>query len=147
MASTYVWTTRCIPAFSICSVVALLLCSFIISPYGKAESGRHRGQATFPQLILSCYTVFCHIMSIAFPVRVCWAIRDVIDRTRKSALEIPNTTRHRAYSMKRDSGTFEEPVPLFLIILPAYKEEMSTLEDTLKVLASHTQARASYHVG
>jgi len=49
--------------------------------------------------------------------------------------------------MKRDSGTFEEPVPLFLIILPAYKEEMSTLEDTLKVLASHTQARASYHVG
>lgn len=146
MASPYVWTTRCIPAFSICGVVALLLCSFIISPYGKGESGKHNGQATIPQLILSFYTIFCHVMSIAFPVRVCWAIRDVLNRTRKSALEIPNTTRHRSRSLKRDSGTFEQPVPLFVIILPAYKEEMSTLEETLKVLASHTQARTSYHV-
>ncbi|USW56182.1 Putative glycosyltransferase 2, nucleotide-diphospho-sugar transferase [Septoria linicola] len=146
MASTYVWTTRCIPAFSICAVVTLLLCSFIISPHGKGQSGEHNGQATIPQLILSGYTVFCHVMSIAFPVRVCWAIRDVLRRTRQSALETPNTTRHRSHSVKRDSGTFEQPVPLFVIILPAYKEEMSTLEETLKVLGSHTQARSSYHL-
>ncbi|CAK1366763.1 unnamed protein product [Cercospora beticola] len=146
MATTYTWTTRCLPGFSICAVFALLLCSFIISPYGKGEPGKHNGEATLPQLILSGYTVFCHVMSIVFPIRVCWAIRDLLKSMRTSALEVPNTTRHRSHMVKRDSGTFEQPVPLFVIILPAYKEEVATLEETIRVLASHTQARASYHL-
>ncbi|KAF2213719.1 hypothetical protein CERZMDRAFT_39472 [Cercospora zeae-maydis SCOH1-5] len=146
MASTYTWTTRCLPGFSICAVFALLLCSFIISPYGKGEPGKHNGEATLPQLILSGYTVFCHVMSIVFPIRVCWAIRNLLKNMRTSALEVPNTTRHRAHSAKRDSGTLGQPVPRFVIILPAYKEEIATLEETLQVLASHAQARASYHL-
>ncbi|KAF2772456.1 hypothetical protein EJ03DRAFT_266627 [Teratosphaeria nubilosa] len=38
------------------------------------------------------------------------------------------------------------PTPLFVILLPAYKEEMATLEETLRVLASHPQAKHSYHI-
>lgn len=38
-------------------------------------------------------------------------------------------------------------VPIFVIILPPYKEIMSTIKEMLRALASHAQARQSYHVG
>lgn len=146
MASTYVWLTRCIPAFSVIGVFVLLVSSLIISPYGKGQSGNHTGEATIPQLILSVYTVLLHILSIVFPIRVCWSMRDVLKNIREAVNDVPGGRRPRVQSINNEKATEQLPVPLFVIILPAYKEEMATLEETLRVLASHLQARTRYHV-
>lgn len=147
MASTYVWATRCIPAFSCIAVGILLVLSFLVSPFGKGTPGKHNGEATVPQLILSGYTVLLHLLSIAFPVRVCWAMRDVLKKMREAIVDTPIRSRGRSQSVKTEKHEeVGHPVPLFIIILPAYKEDMSTLEETLRVLAAHTQARSSYHV-
>lgn len=145
-ASTYVWATRCIPAFSCIAVAILLVVGFVLRPYGRGEKGHHYGEATYPQLFLAGYCVFLHLMSIAFPIRVCFAIVDVTRRIREAASVMPNTRRRRVQSIKNDEGTAQFPCPLFVILIPAYKEEVETLEETLRVLASHPQARHSYHV-
>lgn len=148
MASTYVWLTRCIPAFSIAIVVAFLVHCFIFTPYGKGEPGKHHGEDTIPQLILAAYVAFLHVLSIAFPLRASWAMRYVLKATKATAEDIPTGRRRRvqSISIKNDQEVIELPVPLFAIILPAYKEDMATLEDTLRVLASHAQAARTYHV-
>lgn len=147
MANLYVWTTRCIPAFSICLVALLLVFAFIVAPYGKSENGQHHGEATTSQLIFSVYTAVLHVLSIVFPVRVCWSMRDFLRRMRDAANDSPilNDERRVQEKEKQECAT-ADPLPLFVIILPAYKEEMATLEGTLRVLASHPQARSSYHV-
>jgi hypothetical protein len=146
--SYYAWFTRCIPAFSICAVAILLVLALIVQPHGREEEGRYNGETTWAQLVLSVYTVLLHIMSIAFPVRVCWSMVDMIRRMKDATAIMPNTRRRRVASLKSsDEGDFTFPVPLFVIIIPAYKEEVETLEMTLRVLASHSQARHCYHVG
>lgn len=144
--SAYNWFTRCVPAFSIVAVFVLLVLALIIEPYGKGEKGNHNGEATIPQMILSVYTVFLHIMSIAFPARAVWAISDITRRIKDAAAMAPVARRRRVASIKNDEGLLTFPVPLFVIILPAYKEDMDTLETTLRVLGSHPQARHCYHV-
>jgi MFS superfamily sulfate permease-like transporter len=146
--SYYAWFTRCIPAFSISAVAILLVLALIVQPHGREEEGRYNGETTWAQLVLSVYTVLLHIMSIAFPVRVCWSMVDMIRRMKDATAVMPNTRRRRVASLKSgDEGDFIFPVPLFVIIIPAYKEEVETLEMTLRVLASHSQARHCYHVG
>lgn len=144
--SYYAWITRCVPAFSICAVAILLVLALIVQPHGREEEGRYNGETTWAQLVLSVYTVLLHIMSIAFPLRVCWSMIDMNRRMKDAAALMPNTRRRRAGSVKSDEGDFTFPVPLFVIIIPAYKEEVETLEMTLRVLASHPQARHCYHV-
>ncbi|EME80830.1 uncharacterized protein MYCFIDRAFT_20982, partial [Pseudocercospora fijiensis CIRAD86] len=141
------WATRCIPAFSCIAVFILLVLSFLISPFGKGTPGKHNGEATVPQLILSGYTVLLHLLSIAFPVRVCWAMRDVLKKMREAIVDTPIRSSARSLSIKTENKEeIGHPVPLFIIILPAYKEDMSTLEETLRVLGAHSQARSSYHL-
>ncbi|KAK6436496.1 hypothetical protein LTR95_007306 [Oleoguttula sp. CCFEE 5521] len=142
----YLWTTRCIPAFSIATVIVLLIFALVISPYGRGEKGRHHGETTWSQLVLGLYLVVLHVMSIAFPARVCWSMLDMNRRIKEAATVMPNTRRRRVASLKNEDGEKPFPVPLFVIILPAYKEDNTTLETTLRVLASHPQARLCYHV-
>lgn len=144
--SYYAWITRCVPAFSICAVAILLVLALIVQPHGREEEGKYNGETTWAQLVLSVYTVLLHIMSIAFPLRVCWSMIDMNRRMKDAAALMPNIRRRRAGSVKSDEGDFTFPVPLFVIIIPAYKEEVETLEMTLRVLASHPQARHCYHV-
>lgn len=146
MTSTYLWATRCIPAFSCVAVAVLLVLSFVVWPYGKGDKGEHRGNATIPQLVLAVYTVFLHILSVAFPVRVCYAMGNVIKKIQESS-SIEDHPQHRSLQLvKTKEGELAFPAPLFVIILPAYKEDLETLEETLRVLASHPQARHCYHV-
>lgn len=81
-----------------------------------------------------------------FPLRVCWAVYDILSKMKKMASTAPHQRRRRVTSIKGDESLPPSPVPLFAIILPAYKEEMETLEETLQVLASHPQATYSYDV-
>lgn len=146
MTSTYVWLTRCIPALTILAVFCLLFLSFLSSPYGRGESGKHNGSATIPQLILGIYTVFLHIQSIAFPARVCYAIGHVTKKIKESLRPADTSQQCNVQTIKRQTGHGAVTTPLFVIILPAYKEEMETLEETLRVLGSHAQATHCYHV-
>ncbi|KAF2158437.1 hypothetical protein M409DRAFT_61653 [Zasmidium cellare ATCC 36951] len=134
MSSTFVWTTRCVPALSVCLVGILLVTSFIISPYGKGARGDHNGNATVALIILSVYTLFLHILSVAFP------------KMRAAGNDIPTTRRRCGPSIKNEEGRYRPSTLLFVIILPVYKEEMATLEETLRFMASHVQACSSYHV-
>lgn len=70
-------------------------------------------------------------------------------RVKESATESPTDQSGRVSiteKEKDEKAELQSTWPLFVIILPAYKEEVSTLEETLRVLASHPQARRSYHV-
>jgi len=144
--ATYLWLTRCIPAFSVCIIATLLVFSFLVKPFGKGDTRRHHGDATPWQLALSAYTVVLHILSIVFPARVCYALGDVIRKMKESAKANHTPKKRKTCTIKTEKGSVVYPAPLFVIILPAYKEEMGTLEETLRVLASHPQARHCYHV-
>ena len=145
-STAFAYLTRCIPAWSVCFIAAMLVYSFLVEPYGRGQPGRHHGEATIWQMVLSLYTVAMHILSIVFPARVCFALGDVIKHMKEQVVTKDSSKRRRTQQIKTGKGTVSFPIPLFVIILPAYKEEMDTLEETLRVLASHTQARHSYHV-
>ncbi|KAK1061208.1 hypothetical protein LTR74_011218 [Friedmanniomyces endolithicus] len=137
--------TRIIPAWSVCGIAILLVCSFLVQPYGKGEPGRRHGAATAWQFVLGFYTVALHILSILFPARVCYALGHVIKEIKENAA-LANDRRYvsNIQTVETEKGT--TPAPLFVILLPAYKEDMGTLEETLRVLASHAQARHCYHI-
>lgn len=146
MAGLYAWATRCIPAFSICLVIALSFFGLFVSPFAEREYADYTGKATLSQLILTGYILFLHCLSVIYPLRVCWAIRDVVKRIKEAATERPTGKSGRVPGSKDEKEALQPQCPLFAIILPAYKEEVSTLEETLRVLASHPEARQSYHV-
>jgi len=148
MSTSNTWAsywTRVIPAGSVCGIAILLVCSFLVQPYGKGEPGRRHGAATVWQFVLGFYTVALHILSILFPARVCYALGHVIKEIKENAA-LANDRRYvsNIQTVETEKGT--TPAPLFVILLPAYKEDMGTLEETLRVLASHAQARHCYHV-
>jgi hypothetical protein len=141
------YLTRTIPAWSVCFTVTVLVFSFLVQPFGAGEPGKRNGSATPWQLVLSAITIFLHVLSVMFPARVCFALGDVIRRMKETASVKDTPRKRRTYTARSKNGTQTYPSPLFVILLPAYKEDMGTLEQTLRVLASHPQARHSYHVG
>ncbi|KAI6907613.1 hypothetical protein D0869_12121 [Hortaea werneckii] len=147
-SGTYVYITRIIPALSVLTLITLIVYSFVIEPYGQNSSRRSHGPAaaTSWQLALSAYTILLHFMTIAFPARVCWAMGDVIRHMKELASIKDSPKKRRGQILKGDRGCMTLQTPMFVIILPAYKEEITTLEETLRVLASHPRARQSYHI-
>lgn len=146
MSTAFVYVSRIIPALSVIAVVTLLVFSYIVAPYGKTARGQHHGEATRSQLILSVYAIVLHIFSIIFSARVCWAMGDVIRKVKETA-SIPRRPKRRKNQVVKDGkGRTTYPLPVFVIIIPAYKEEIETLEQTIRVLGSHPDARSSYHV-
>ena len=72
---------------------------------------------------------------------------DVVKKVKDASTMRPSVVpRNREQRLHTSSETEQSTFPLFVTILPAYKETMATLEETLRVLASHSQARHSYHV-
>lgn len=146
MAGLYAWATRCIPVFSVCLVITLSFLGLFVSPFGERKNAEYVGEATLSQLVLTGYIIFLHALTVIFPLRVCWSVRDVVQRMRKAATD-PSIDQNEGEPIFKDEKEESRAQgPLFAIILPAYKEEVSTLEETLRVLASHPQARRSYHV-
>ena len=140
------YATRVLPAASVLLVVTILIFSFVLSPYGKVREGAFDGSATPWQLALSFYTVLLHGMSILFPARVCWAMGNVTANMRAIAARENKFVPQKVVRGENEKNATEYPAPLFVIILPAYKEDLATLEETIRVLASHPQAHQCYHV-
>lgn len=146
MAELYAWVTRCIPAFSIGLVIALSFFGLFASQFGGVGHAGHTVEATVLQLILAGYILFLHTLSVVYPLRVCYSIRDVTKRMKEASSETVTSQIGPGPDTKHVKESPQPQCPLFAIILPAYKEEVSTLEETLRVLAAHPQARESYHV-
>ncbi|CZT14398.1 uncharacterized protein RCC_00375 [Ramularia collo-cygni] len=146
MAGLYAWASRCIPAFSVGLVIALSFLGLFVSPSGEHHNNNYTGEATLSQLILTAYILFLHALSVIYPVRVCWAVRDVVKRMKEAVTEATNAQSGRVPVDKDEKADLKAQCPQFAIILPAYKEQVSTLEETLRVLASHPEAHRSYHL-
>lgn len=145
-SSQYAYLTRIIPALSVLGVVALLFVSLVLDPYRKIERGDQHAHSTTSQLILSLYTILLHISSVLFPARLCWAIGDVTKRMKEKASLKDDPKTWKTLGVKKAQDNIAYPSPLFVVIIPAYKEAVETLEETLRVLASHPRARHAYHV-
>jgi hypothetical protein len=145
-SSIAVYLSRIIPFLSLLGVCIVLFVSFAVEPYRQNIREEEHGKSTTIQLVLSAYTIFLHVLSVLFPARVCWSIGDVIKKMEESAALTKWPKKRQTQAVKNGQGTTSYPTPTFVIIIPAYKEEMATLEETLMVLGSHVQARHSYHV-
>lgn len=143
MGDTFAYVTRIVPALT---VLSFLILAFICAPAGGPQRGGSYGEATGTQLVFGAYVVFLHLLSILFPARVVWAIGDVTQRIKEAADDKDYVKRQGCQIVKKCAKSMALPAPLMVIVLPAYKEEMATLEETLSVLASHIQARSTYHV-
>jgi hypothetical protein len=146
MSGLYVFFTRILPALSVLAIVVLLVFAFVISPHGQYARGQDYSEATTSQLVLSVYTIFLHLVSVLFGVRVNLAIGNVIRNVKEAAGVVDKPKRRKHVIVKNELGKASYPTPVFVIIIPQYKEEMQTMNETLRVLAAHPQARHAYHV-
>lgn len=143
-----------------------------LSPKNRLEQqeGPWKG-LNIAQCVFISYTIFVHLNMFGFTCRLAWSIYRAIGDANlalnviycSTALQ-GKTTTHIEKSVSRISvdisGSLNEKSyrrdPLandgfekklvHAIILPNYREDMWTLETTLRVLASHPQAKAQYEV-
>lgn len=145
----YDYVTRILPALSVVLLGALTIKVLYLEPFGRRSDTYHRGAATIWHWIYSIYVIALHLLSVAFPARLNLALRDITRAISEAA------TLDRASSTKDKQGQDDsclgeadasQDASFSVVIIPAYKEELHTLQDTLAVLASHADAAAHYHV-
>ena len=183
------WLTRCLPGFSLIGLTLLLLCAFtdiLQSPLAKkllpqppisspGQEGPWSG-LVWPQRIFIIYTLWLHVHTLAFTLRLVWSILTAIRSTREvlqrrletSPISSPQSPQPvdqlysdqpispvslsspsiSPYDKKNFVSTHEltEKELVHAIILPNYSEDLHTLETTLRVLASHPRAKSQYEV-
>ncbi|KAI1621473.1 hypothetical protein EDD37DRAFT_652837 [Exophiala viscosa] len=155
------WSLRCIPGLATFALIVLLECalkivqtewlSFFYPPFLK-----HSQAPVVAQGLFISYSIFLHILALLFPLRLCasaWAATEGI------------RARHGRSRIKND-GSLERDIPrdgttnndthqdgakhtgrvIMAIVLPSYKEDIEILETSLRVLASHSMAKASYDI-
>lgn len=134
------WFMRCIPGISIVLLFILVELSLGIgrSAYFyllHEQPPTPLFASVVPQIIFSTYSLALHVLAALFPLRLAHATHTA-------------TKAIRAYHL-RDVQPLEESQhgTTMVIILPAYKETLDTLRETLDVLASHVDARNTYDVG
>lgn len=145
----WAYVTRVIPGLS-----WLFLCSFCIfcfthQPLGTDEDGDGDREASIWHVLLAVYTIWLHVMSTLFPARLVLSLGSVIANITQHAKYDDNKVKSDpllAHPPQPDEKGVPALSPVFVIIVPSYEEDLSTLQDTLRVLAAHPQARFGYHV-
>lgn len=156
------WLSRCAPGISI---VALLI--FLEYTWGILQSvwlNHFNHDGTLPHVggrllqgIFVFYAILLHLAAWVFPARLCWATLAATARIEEAHREeVEDDTK--SISEKSDEGyksdetVYVEEIAsdqvqiIMALIIPCYKEDISTLEDTLSVLGSHVLAKDSYDV-
>ena len=150
------WAVRCIPGLSVLALLALIECALqvfqtsligLTYPTGLIK----RANPVVAQLIFSAYTITLHIIALLFPLRLCRAVRSATSAIQQAQYQSGNFLSDKEKdndggSAKLRSRDGEEEEIIHAIIIPIYKEEVETLEDTLNVLASHPAAKQTYDV-
>lgn len=144
------WLQRCTPGVSSLVVIFLLSVSIARSVIGEAQettndTGLGRQQLTFSEGFFIFYTICLHVILSALPLRMfrgaMLATREIQGALKASQQEsdqpgVPESRSHQS----SPSGV------IHVSIIPSYKESIETLQDTLRLLASHRLARSSYDV-
>jgi len=135
----YQWFLRCAPGLSILLLFLLIELSLGVgrSTYlylHHKQPQRPLLDPIVPQLLFSAYSLFLHVLAFVFPLRLANAARTATNGIR-------SYHARDVLPLKQN-----EPSTIMVIILPAYKETLDTMRETLDVLASHTDASTSYDV-
>jgi hypothetical protein len=157
------WAVRCLPGLSVLAI--LILSELALQIFQTAYIGLSypTGLVTghnpvSAQLLFVAYSVFIHVVALIFPFRLCrsvWqastAVREIYGPGGKYAAPVKAKAEDApAPQQSRSDAQGQYQVghidTVHAIMIPSYKEEISVLEETLKVLASHTLATTTYDV-
>ena len=139
------WIFRCLPAFSVIFILGLSYAALVVEPYGRRTNCKHEGRTNASQLILAVFFVILHVFAACFPIRLCFALYDLLQRIRAASHEL--MYNDQKLSLVQDLPIkLESPSAIHAIIIPSHREELDTLTDTLSVLAVHPAAATTYDV-
>ena len=167
------WFCRCIPGISTLCLVALLAVAF--SNVNTTSHGSPPRLRTSQKVVIF-YSVFIHLNTLSFALRLCWSIlivknkiKNILQHRRKLCsgpdcdVNGPYVDHIPAGRIRSEEDTLL-PLPngegndllendhladeeiVHAIILPNYGEDLDTLKSTLSVLASHPRAATQYEV-
>lgn len=185
----YAWCLRCVPGLGIVFLSSLIICALVdhrpfwhsglsspdYSAIGPSlDTSQRSSTLSVAQTIFALYNVFIHILSLIFPMRLCWslwqitgqiqdlasqhAVASPIEEEKTRTVGSPSSSltpidtgwRLKPGHWSHDGGAPKKAnakgMVLHAILLPNYKEDIDTFRGTLDVLASHAQARTSYDV-
>jgi hypothetical protein len=139
MGVYYQWLLRCVPGWTIVLLVILVECSLGLGEstyryFYRLPPQRPHFDPLIPQIAFSCYTLLLHTIALIFPLRLARAC-SVATRAIKDC-------HGRAEPASSTNGR----TVVMAILIPAYKESIDTMRETLDVLASHEGAAQSYDV-
>ncbi|KAG6358322.1 hypothetical protein INS49_014206 [Diaporthe citri] len=144
------WLQRCTPGVS--SLVIIFLLGFSNTRLSAADAqestddtGLGRQRLTFSEGFFIFYSIFLHIVISALPLRTFRGARLATQQI-QAALE---ASQQESDQNENTQGRSHQSSPSELIhvsIIPSYKESLETLQDTLKLLASHRLAKSTYDI-
>lgn len=144
------WLQRCTPGVSSLVIIFLLGVSNTSLSAGDVEKmtndpGLGGQRPTFSECFFIFYTIFLHIVLSAIPLRIFRGAR-LATRQMQAALEV---SQQESDQTETSQGRGYQSSPSELVhvsIIPSYKESIETLQDTLRILASHRLAKSTYDV-
>ena len=144
------WLQRCTPGVSSLMVVVLLGIHTTKFGTGDAQEttdatnlGRHR--LTFSEGFFIFYTIFLHVVLSALPLRIFLGARLATQKI-QAALEASQQESDQPENLQGSSHQSSPSDLIHVSIIPSYKESIETLQDTLRILASHRLAKSTYDV-
>ncbi|KAJ0124302.1 hypothetical protein J7T55_005640 [Diaporthe amygdali] len=144
------WIQRCTPGVSTLAIIFLLggfNSRFFTGDRQEMTNDTRLGRdrITFSEGFFILYTVFLHIVITTVPLRIFRGAR-LATHEIQAALKASQLESDQPESLQNSS---HQSIPSELIhvsIIPSYKESIETLQDTLRVLASHRMARNTYDI-
>lgn len=120
------WLQRCTPGVSSLMVIFFL---------------------AFSESLFIFYTLFVHLVIFAMPLRIFRGARLATQQIR-AGLEASqqDTERHQDQPNNSHQPSPSPSEMIHVTIIPSYKESIETLQDTLRILASHRLAKTTYDV-
>lgn len=144
------WLQRCTPGVSTLAIVFLLgVCATWSRAGDKQETtdGTKPGREplTFSEGFFIFYTTFLHIVISALPLRIFRGAR-LATQQMQAALKASQQESDQPENLQSSGHQPSSSGLIHVSILPSYKESIQTLQDTLRVLASHRMAESTYGV-
>lgn len=144
------WLQRCTPGVSSLVIIFLLGVSNMRFSAGDAQemndgTSLERQRPTFSEGFFIFYTMLLHVVLSAIPLRIFRGARLATQQI-QAALEVSRQESDQTEN-PQSRGYQSSPSELIHVsIIPSYKESIETLQDTLKILASHRLAKSTYDV-
>ena len=152
------WLLRCIPALSVLLLLVLVECALkvfeteYIIGLGYPTGLIRKPNPVFAQFLFIAYSAFLHVLALVFPFRLWHSISRATSQIEAVHRQGLDDVLSRKSATREDAQDVVAAGPdggmdtIHAIMLPSYKEDIGTLEDTLKVLAGHTLAMTCYDV-